>query len=127
MAARPTAERHERPLLVPASPVIWGLHFMLCYVTAAVWCGKFASGAAGLGPAGWAIAAYTAGALAAIVAVGAAGYRQHRLGNGDAPHDDDTPEDRHRFIGYSTLLLSWLSGVAVVYTALAAVLVETCR
>ena len=50
-----------------------------------------------------------------------------RLGAAELPHDDDTPEDRHRFIGFSTFLLSGLSAVAVVYTGLAALLIETCQ
>jgi hypothetical protein len=69
---------------------------------------------------------YTALALAAIGIVGWIGYRRHRFGNADAPHDDDTPEDRHRFLGFATLLLSGLSAVAVIYAALVAVFVERC-
>ena len=36
-------------------------------------------------------------------------------GNATLPHDDDTPEDRHRFLGFAALLLSALSAVAVIY------------
>jgi hypothetical protein len=59
--------------------------------------------------------------------VGGIGFRRHRLGSAELPHDDDSPEDRHRFLGFSTFLLSALSAVAVVYSALAAVFIETCQ
>jgi hypothetical protein len=55
------------------------------------------------------------------------GYRAHSYGAADAPHDDDTPEGRHRFMGFATLLLSGLSAVAVLYAALVPVFVETCQ
>jgi len=43
------------------------------------------------------------------------------------PHDADTPEDRHRFLGFATLLLSGLSAVAVIYTALVVVVFRSCH
>jgi hypothetical protein len=74
-----------------------------------------------------AIAAYTAAALLVIGIVGWIGYRRHSYGSADLPHDDDTPEDRHRFLGYSTLLLSGLSAVATLYAALVAVFIGSCH
>ena len=78
---------------------------------------------------------YTAGALVGIAFVGWEGLRRHRhpstaLGAGGTEattHDLDSPEDRHRFLGFATLLLSGLSAVAVVYAAVAATFFETCR
>ncbi len=74
-----------------------------------------------------AIAIYTVLALAGIGLTGWLGYRRHAFGEESPPHDDDTPEDRHRFIGFATLLLSGLSAVATIYVALAAVFMETCH
>lgn len=122
-----TAERHQMLWLLAASPAIWSVHFMVCYITAAVWCGRIVGPDGPFLTARLAIASYTAVALVAIAVVGAIGYRRHRLGSAEVPHDDDTPEDRHRFLGFSTFLLSGLSAVAVVYSALAAVFIDTCQ
>jgi hypothetical protein len=124
---RNVAEQHESLWILAISPALWSGHFLLCYVTAAIWCGKLATAASPLEPVRVAIAIYTVVALAGIGAVGVIGYRRHRLPPGSPPHDADTPEDRHRFLGFSTLLLSALSAVAVVYSALVAVFIERCQ
>jgi hypothetical protein len=121
------AERHQSLMIVTAGPLVWAAHFLLCYVTAAVWCAKQDDPLASLMTIRAAITVYTAAALALIAFYGWRGYRAHRLEGAEAPHDDDTPEDRHRFVGYATLLLAGLSGVAVVYAALVAVFIETCQ
>ena len=112
-----TAEKNQSLWLLTVSPVIWAAHLMLCYVTASIWCAKLKGTDSTFQSVLWAIIAFT----------GWMGYRAHRLGGADAPHDDDTPEDRHRFMGYATLLLSGLSGVAVIYAALVAIFIETCQ
>ena len=127
MGRQQTGERHQRLWLLAVSPAIWSLHFMACYVFAAIWCGMIAGPFGEFLTARLVIGVFTAAALAAIAVVGAIGFRRHRLGAAELPHDDDTPEDRHRFIGFSTFLLSGLSAVAVVYTGLAALLIETCQ
>jgi hypothetical protein len=109
------------------SPALWAAHFLLSYATAAVWCAKVAGRGGSLGPARWAIAVYTVLALAGIALVGWSGWRRHRHGSAEVPHDDDTPEDRHRFLGVATAMLSGLSAVATIYSALAAVFFRSCR
>ena len=64
--------------------------------------------------------------LVGIGIVGWRGFRRHRLGTASPPHDADTPADRHRFLGFATLLLSALSAVAVLYAALVAVFIGRC-
>jgi hypothetical protein len=119
-------EQQHDILIITASPLVWAAHFLLCYVTAAVWCAKH--GALDPIPAvRAAVAVYTALALGAIAIVGWVGFRAHRFGTDEPPHDADTPEDRHRFMGFATLLLSGLSALAVVYAALVAVFIETCQ
>lgn len=122
-----TAEHHQRLWPMAASPVIWAVHFLACYVTAAVWCAKAADPTAPLGPVRGAVAAYTVCALAALGIAGWHGLRSQRHGGSPPPHDADSPEDRHRFIGLATLLLAGLSAVAVLYAALVPVFVETCQ
>ena len=110
-----------------ASPTLWAVHFMACYLTAAIWCAKAGPAQTSLWTVRLAIAVYTVVALAAIAAIGYGGYRRHALGSTELPHDDDTPEDRTRFLGFATLLLSGLSAVAVAYSALVAVFVRSCE
>ena len=74
-----------------------------------------------------AIAVYTVLALAGIGIIGWVGYRRHSYGTPTLPHDADTPEDRHRFLGFATLLLSALSAVAVLYAALVVVFIGSCH
>ena len=67
-------------------------------------------------------------ALAAIAAIGIRGLRDHTgYGLPTSQHDFDTPEDRHRFLGFASLLLAGLSAVATILVALGAVFFETCR
>jgi hypothetical protein len=113
--------------LLALSPGLWAVHFLVCYVGAAIWCARWAPPGAGLGPVRGVVAVATAVALAAIATTGWRGWRRHRGGGAHRPHDDDTPGDRHRFLGFATALLSGLSAVAVVFTALAAVFIGDCR
>jgi hypothetical protein len=121
------SEARQRVWIVPASPVIWATHFMASYVTVALWCGMVVERTGTLLNARVAVGLFTAIALAGIGGVGWLGYRAHSFGAATPPHDDDTPEDRHRFIGFATLLLSGLSAVAVIYSALTVVFIETCQ
>jgi hypothetical protein len=121
-------EAHRESIwMLVISPTIWAVHFGLCYITAAIWCAKVPSALAPLGGVRTAIFVFTLLALSGIVLMGWIGYRAHSFGDGSLPHDDDTPEDRHRFMGYATLLLSGLSGVAVIFAALVVLFVETCQ
>jgi hypothetical protein len=121
-----TSEKNQSLWLLTASPVIWAAHLLLCYVTASIWCAKVVGDGGSLQSVRLAIMVYTAVALVGIGITGWIGYRRHSYGNADLPHDDDTPEDRHRFLGFATLLLSALSAVAVIYAALVAIFIERC-
>lgn len=123
----PPSEREESLWLLTVSPTVWAAHFLLCYLTAAIWCAKVVGRDGSLGAVRWAVAVFTVLALAGIVVNGWRGYLRHRHGTAAVPHDFDTPADRHRFLGFATLLLSGLSAVAVVYVALAAVFIGSCR
>ena len=110
-----------------AGPAIWAAHFLLSYITASVWCAKAATVAAPLGSARIAMAAYTGIALVAIAGFGWHAWRRHRWGEAELPHDDASAGDRHRFLGFATLLLCGLSFVAVGYMAIAMSVIGTCR
>jgi hypothetical protein len=121
-------EDRESLWLLTFGPAIWFAHFVLCYAIVSIWCSKVARDAGPLGGAQVAIAALTVAAMAGIVVVGWMGWTRHTYGgNASPPHDYDSPEDRHRFLGFSTLLLASLSGIATLYVAAAAFLVGTCR
>lgn len=118
-----TAESRQPVWIVPAPLVIWATHFMLSYVTAALWCGRIGGG---VQPPRLLVAVYTVVALAAIAAIAWTGYSAHRHEGETPPHDADSAADRHRFIGYATTLIAGLSAVAVIYSAMAATVIRTC-
>jgi hypothetical protein len=113
--------------VLAASPLIWTAHFLLSYVTAAVWCAKVAGTDGMLSTARLSIAAYTVFALVGIGIIGWLGLRKHQFGTTTATHDFDSPAGRHGFLGFATVLLSALSAIATVYVALAAVFIGSCR
>ena len=122
----PTGDTYSLWLLTIA-PTIWAAHLLACYITAAIWCAKVVPFGGPLGVVRQAVAWFTVIALAGIVAVGWIGLRRHRHGTEATTHDLDTPGDRHRFLGFATLLLSGVSAVGVAYAALAAEYFNTCR
>lgn len=122
-----THETNQSLWLLTASPAIWSVHFLACYLTAAIWCAKFAGPDRSLGNIRVVIAIYTALALIGIGIAGFEGYRRHSFGDTTGSHDFDTPADRHRFLGFATVLLSALSAIATLFVALAAVFSENCH
>ena len=123
----PLQEKQESLWRLIVSPTIWAAHFMLCYLTAAIWCAKFATRDGSLAPARWAIVGYTVVALIGIALSGWSGMRRHRRGSETPEHDYDTPGDRHGFLGFATVLLSALSAVATVFAALVVIFFKDCR
>lgn len=119
-------ERNESLWILVASPSIWGAHFLLSYVSAAIYCAKSAGPQTTLEPIRIAIAVLTVLALAGIAFTGWFGYRRNREVPEQA-RDEDTPMSRRRFLGFATFLLSALSAIATIYVALAAVFIGTCR
>jgi hypothetical protein len=113
--------------LLIAGPVVWAAHLLASYATAAVWCAKAAGADGSLGQAQLAIAAYTVVALALLAWIARRGWKRHGGAGTIVPHDRDSPEDRTRFLGFTTFLLAAISVVAVLYAALAAVLAGSCR
>ena len=134
-ASTSTTPDRDSLWLLTVAPTVWAAHLLLCYVTAAIWCAKFAGPTGSLNGVPQAVAWYTAVALGAIAVVGWEGWRRHRypstaLGAGGTEtttHDLDSREDRHRFLGFATLLLAGLSAVGVLYAAMAATFFDTCR
>tara|TARA_Y100001949_G_scaffold169754_1_gene170083 strand:- start:50854 stop:51279 length:426 start_codon:yes stop_codon:yes gene_type:complete len=124
----PEAPPQERDTLwlITFSPTIWAAHFLLSYQAVSVWCAKVAGRSGELGDIRLAIGVLTLIALVGIGLTGWKGWRHHSFGHATAPHDFDTPGDRHRFLGFATLLLSGLSFVATIFVALSVVFIRSC-
>lgn len=123
-AAPPGSE--ESLYWLALGPGIWALHFLACYLTAAIFCAKAPDPNASLEPVRWLIVGYSAVALAGIALTAWYGLKRHRTGTATVPHDYDTPQDRHRFLGFATLLLAVLSGISVLYVAVVAFFFRSC-
>ncbi|MCA1973466.1 MAG: hypothetical protein LDL44_11560 [Caenispirillum sp.] len=126
-ARDPPPRARDSLWILPLAPTVWALHFVASYVTGAVWCAKVAGYGGPLGDARVLVGIYTAAALAIIAVVGIAGWRRHSYGDATAPHDFATAADRHRFLGFATVLLAALSFVATLFVALPAVFTGSCR
>lgn len=108
------------------APAVWALHFLFCYLSAAIFCAKPDLFAMQFVSLRIAIALVTTAALAAIALSAFLAWRQWGFGAHDPPHDDPTRHDRLLFQGFATLLLSGLSFVAVLLTALPAIFITEC-
>jgi hypothetical protein len=119
-------EARQSLWLLTISPAIWAAHFMVSYIGAAIWCGKITERTGGLGWVRIGIVVLALVALVGIGITGLVGWRKHKYGEGQLPYDRDTPEDRRRFLGFATVLLSGLSAVATIYVALVALFIRDC-
>jgi hypothetical protein len=109
------------------APVVWAAYFLLSYVSAAVVCAKPKTFSLDFDALRVALGLVTAIALAAILVAGLLAWRQWGFGVEEPPHDAPTADDRQRFQGFATLLLSGLSFVAVIYAALPILFILDCR
>jgi len=113
---------------VIAAPVIWALHFLFCYVYAAIYCAK-AGRDAGLGGPTLVIVGATA---VALMLIGLASYRlwqvrDRSLTDNDFEFEHNSPEERHRFLSHVALMLCLLSAVAVIYVTIPMLYLSSCR
>lgn len=126
---RTFAEEASSLWLITLSPLVWAVHFVLCYGGAALYCSRFAP--AEFGPVPFmrvSVAGITVLALGIIFYVGWVSWRQWDfLNDYDYEHERAIGEHRHEFLGHAAFLLSVMSAIAVVYVAMPAIFVETCR
>ena len=107
-------------------PVVWALHFLVCYAAAAVYCAKASQLTFSFGMLRLALGAITVLALLAILSAAWLAWRQWGFGSGEPPHDEPTRQDRLRFQGFATLLLSGLSSLAVIFVSVPLLFIEVC-
>ena len=120
-----STERGERLWMPVVAPIIWAVHFTVSYVTVAMACGRF-GGVTPFGHPRLVVGIYSVVAIAAMAALFVHGFSRHQYTLPDRPNDDDTPEDRRRFVAFTTMLLAGLSVVATVYAWFAIVIVSPC-
>lgn len=108
------------------SPVIWALHFLAVYIYGAYYCSKNGS-LADIESVRWFTTILTTCAIVIVLWQVRLGWRKHRVGNGNAPHDEGNLGDRSRFLGLAQLLVSGLSALAIIYTAYAIHLFRSCE
>lgn len=126
LSAQHRPEHEESLWVLTVPPGIWAVHFLATYLTAAIWCAKVADRSGVLTPVQVAVSCYTAAALVGIAWSAWRGYLRLRSTEGETPHDAPEHTDRHRFLGFATLLLAWLSAVATLFVAAVFLFVKTC-
>jgi hypothetical protein len=109
------------------APAVWAIHFLVCYVAMAVFCAKQLAVELSIQTVRLGLGVFTLLALAMIVLSAYLAWRQWGFGAGDPPHDGPTRQDRRRFQGFATLLLSGLSFVAVVYVGIPLIFIAGCQ
>lgn len=111
-----------------ASPLVWVAHFLICYIVVALAC-AFGFGAEAGGEWGTvriALVIFSAGAVLVIAGLTLLAYRRWRQSGGSEPPQDHRQE-RHRFMSMAGLMLSVLSGIAVVYESIPLLMLPLCQ
>jgi hypothetical protein len=113
---------------VIAAPVVWALHFLFCYVYAAVYCEKLGRDASLANPT----LAVIGATLVALTLIGLSTHhiwrvRARSLTDNDFEFEHNTPEERHRFLSHVALMLCVLSAVAVLYVTIPMLYLSSCR
>ncbi|WP_137388778.1 hypothetical protein [Rhodoligotrophos defluvii] len=111
-----------------AGPLVWTAHFLVAYILVAVGC-AFGFGTSGPGEWGAVRTAViiASGIALAIIAVLIllAWRRWTQSGGSETPQNER--QARHRFMAVGSLLLCFLSGVAVVYVTVPLFFLAACQ
>lgn len=117
---------HQNLAGIVVGPAIWGLHFLLCYLTVALICARGWAADGGLGAGRTVVAIATLLAAIAIAAAMVAAWRRWRQVRGLGAADAGL-EPRQRFLAAAGALLAGLSLLGTLWTGLPAVFVTTCQ
>ncbi len=120
------AEERQSLWLLVLSPSIWAVHFLASYAGAAVWCSTIDDRAQSVDAMRLWIVLFGLVALLCIGIIARIGWRKYKFEGGDPPFDKDTAEDRHRFLGAATVLLSGVSAIATIYSCLSMLFIRNC-
>ena len=126
--AREFAEEADTLWQLTLGPLVWAIHFAASYAASAVICAKAPDPAQPLDALRIGIGVGTVAALAVIAWLAWKAWRAWDfLDDRDYTHGGHATEDRHEFIGHAAFLLCGTSFIGVIYTALPALLITTCR
>ncbi|WP_288939940.1 hypothetical protein [uncultured Roseovarius sp.] len=122
--AKEFAEEQASLFKITFGPLIWAVHFVVCYGLVAVTCAK-----------GWDIFGARLGlvllsalALGGIGWVGWSAWRQWNPSRtGDPVNRGSRAEDRHHFLGHAAFLLSIISFIGVVFVSMPLILIGGCQ
>jgi hypothetical protein len=109
------------------TPSVWAGHFLFAYVAAAYACAPNTMIFETIAGVRVAIAVATLLALLVVGWTGWRAWREWRGNGGRFPHDGDSAATRERFLEFSSLLLASLSFVAIIFTAMPALMIVDCR
>jgi hypothetical protein len=107
-------------------PAVWAVHFLVCYVAAAVLCAKGGM-ATDFTIVRATVLGATVPALVFILLAGIASYRRWGLDNELPPYDEPTSEHQESFLGIATFLVCGLSFIGVIFVAMPAIFISDCR
>lgn len=106
------------------APLIWAVHFVICYAATAVTCARGGD----IDGLRIGIAVGTLCALLAILWLARMAWRQWDvLRDRDWENDTGTGEDRHQFLGHAAFLLAIISFIGVAYVGLPVLLIGSCQ
>jgi hypothetical protein len=109
-------------------PTIWAGHFLLCYISAAIFCAKVEPAGFGFLDLRIVIGVVT---LLAFIGIAFVGFQAvdhwRRAMNAEWATDSDSLVVRRLFIGRVAFLLAGLSAIGVLYTGLVAIFIDNCR
>lgn len=107
-----------------AAPIIWTVHFVLCYSIVSLACGFGWTDVRlfGMNPADIGVAVFTVAALALLAYTGVQNFEKYRMASTGAAEDGDMSA----FFALNSLLLCALSTVALVWVAFPTLMLPTC-
>ena len=109
---------------IALAPTVWAGHFLLCYATVSLACVR------GVIPIETSRIALIAVSVVVLLFFLWQGWRAWRQWAPERDHpaalSEGKAEDRHRFLGHATFLLTLISGIATVYTTLPLLLLGGC-
>lgn len=108
------------------APTLWALHFVASYAATAVVCTRLAGGEEAILGLRGLIAVLTVLALGGILAIGVRSWISWDLID-NGTYETTRAESRHAFLSHISFLLSIVSGIGVVFVALPALVLTTCR
>lgn len=114
------ANQLEGRWMLAVSPLIWVTHLLATYLTVALWRPQLELPPGTLGPIQGVVWIYTVIALASMAATGWWGYRRQHAEITMPGAEEDVLIRRYRSLGFATVILSIVSGVATLIVAFAA-------